>query len=57
MFRDMPGLLFIADGVPADLIRPGEPRLARQVEDGTVASGATARRMALARRLLRPTTA
>lgn len=59
MFRDVQGLLFTEDGVPADLVRAGEPRLRRS---GWAAGHARVEeparvRTPLLRRLLRPATA
>jgi hypothetical protein len=53
VFRDLPSLLFTQDGVPADLVRAGEPRrwsLDAAADDRT-ASEARVRRPALFRRL------
>ena len=50
-----PSVLFLADGVPADLIRPGEPRLRRSSRRAPVAAQATATRPAPALSLRRLT--
>ena len=56
MFRDVPGL-FMTDGVPADLVRAGEPRLRgeRRVEADTAEATAAVRaRRPLLQRLAHP---
>lgn len=56
MFRDVPAL-FMTDGVPADLVRAGEPRLRGARPDRAVVAAATAPargRRPLLRRLAHP---
>jgi hypothetical protein len=53
VFRDLPSLLFTQDGVPADLVRAGEPRLWSRgaAAEDRAATEARVRRPALFRRL------
>ena len=56
MLRDM-SALFVTDGVPADLVRAGEPRVRAARNGGADAAAATApsrARRALLRRLAHP---
>lgn len=59
MFADVQGLLFHEDGVAADLVRAGEPRLRRHRSRDSVPARVTAparRQVPLLRRLARPLT-
>lgn len=56
MFLDVPSALFTVDGVPAGLVRAGEPRLRRsaRVEAGAAERAHAQPRAALLSRLVRP---
>lgn len=58
MFRDAHDLLFTHDGVPAALVRAGEPQMHRHAEpaDGPVLAVSRSSRPAPLRRFLRLTT-
>jgi hypothetical protein len=57
LFRDAPGL-FTTDGVPADLVRAGEPRLRTYAgrDSQALQKAPASRRVPLLRRMLRPVT-
>ena len=54
MFRDAQDLLFTQDGVPAQLVRPGDPRRPRQDDRPGAAVPERRTSISLLRRLLRP---
>ena len=56
MFRDVPGVLFVQDGVSPDLIRAGEPRLRNHRDQDAAEVREPVRRPSLLRKLARPVT-
>ena len=56
MFRDVQDLLFTQDGVPAGLVRAGEPRVVAREADGVRAAAVPLRRHVPLRRWLRSAT-
>jgi len=54
VFRDAQDLLFTQDGVPAQLVRPGDPRRPRQDDRPGAAVPERRTSISLLRRLLRP---
>lgn len=54
MFRDAQDLLFTQDGVSAQLVRAGEPRVARDEVAGALDVTERRTSLPLLRRLLRP---
>ena len=55
MFLDVPAALFVSDGVSADLVRAGEPRVRRSTRPAAVVQPVAVRRRAAFGRLIVPT--